>query len=78
MRRNTMTTTANFKLAKIEDFYDPKLHTPEQYILHHKILKPMQIAIVNCSYLHGYDILVNLPTGFGKSMIFQYIASQLK
>jgi superfamily II DNA helicase RecQ len=35
----------------------------------------MQIAIINCNKF--YDVLVNLPTGFGKSMLFQYPASKL-
>jgi superfamily II DNA helicase RecQ len=35
----------------------------------------MQIAIINCNKLN--DVLVNLPTGFGKSMLFQYPASKL-
>lgn len=39
-------------------------------------LKPMQNAIINCSLKH--DVLVNLPTGFGKSLLFQYPASLLK
>ncbi len=39
-------------------------------------LKAMQVAIINCNYKH--DVLVNLPTGFGKSMLFQYPASKLK
>lgn len=39
-------------------------------------LKPMQVAIINC--LKKYHVLANLPTGFGKSMLFQYPASQLK
>jgi superfamily II DNA helicase RecQ len=32
-------------------------------------LKPMQIAIIKCNRQH--DVLVNLPTGFGKSLLFQ-------
>jgi superfamily II DNA helicase RecQ len=39
-------------------------------------MKPMQIAILNCNRRH--DVLVNLPTGFGKSLLFQYPASKLK
>ena len=35
----------------------------------------MQSAIVNCSECN--NVLVNLPTGFGKSLIYQYIASNL-
>lgn len=35
----------------------------------------MQIAIIKCNLLN--DVLVNLPTGFGKSMLFQYSASKL-
>lgn len=38
-------------------------------------LKPMQIAILNCNKVN--DVLVNLPTGFGKSLLFQYPASKL-
>lgn len=39
-------------------------------------LKPMQIAILKCN--RENDVLVNLPTGFGKSLLFQYPASKLK
>lgn len=39
-------------------------------------LKPMQIAILNCN--KDNDVLVNLPTGFGKSLLFQYQAAQLQ
>jgi superfamily II DNA helicase RecQ len=39
-------------------------------------LKPMQIAILKCNKAH--DVLVNLPTGFGKSLLFQYPAAQLQ
>ena len=35
-------------------------------------LKPMQSAIVSCNRLH--NVLVNLPTGYGKSMLYQYPA----
>jgi superfamily II DNA helicase RecQ len=35
----------------------------------------MQIAILNCNKEH--DVIVNLPTGFGKSLLFQYPASRL-
>lgn len=38
-------------------------------------LKPMQMAILKCNREH--DVLVNLPTGFGKSLLFQYPASLL-
>ena len=38
-------------------------------------LKPMQLAIINCNQRH--HVLANLPTGFGKSMLFQYPASRL-
>ena len=38
-------------------------------------LKPMQLAILRCNKEH--DVLVNLPTGFGKSLLFQYPASKL-
>ncbi len=39
-------------------------------------LKPMQIAIIKCNRQH--DVLVNLPTGFGKSLLFQEPASKLQ
>lgn len=39
-------------------------------------LKPMQLAILRCNRQH--DVLVNLPTGFGKSLLFQYPASKLQ
>ncbi len=39
-------------------------------------LKPMQLAILNCNKEN--DVLVNLPTGFGKSLLFQYQAAQLR
>ena len=39
-------------------------------------LKPMQRAIVNCNEKN--NVIVNLPTGFGKSLLFQYPASKLK
>jgi superfamily II DNA helicase RecQ len=32
----------------------------------------MQTAIINCN--KEFDVLVNLPTGYGKSMLFQYQA----
>lgn len=32
----------------------------------------MQKAIITCSRKH--DVLVNLPTGYGKSMLYQYQA----
>ena len=35
-------------------------------------LKPMQTAIINCN--QKYDVMVNLPTGYGKSMLYQYQA----
>jgi superfamily II DNA helicase RecQ len=38
-------------------------------------LKPMQMAILKCNRTN--DVLVNLPTGFGKSLLFQYPASLL-
>jgi len=38
-------------------------------------LKPMQNAIINCN--KHFDVLVNLPTGFGKSILFQFPASNL-
>ena len=36
----------------------------------------MQIAVLNCN--KNNSVLVNLPTGFGKSLLFQYPASQLQ
>ena len=36
----------------------------------------MQVAIINCN--KKFDAIVNLPTGFGKSMLYQYPASILK
>ena len=36
----------------------------------------MQNAIINCN--KNFDVLVNLPTGFGKSILFQYHASHLQ
>ena len=36
----------------------------------------MQKAIINYNLSH--DVLVNLPTGFGKSLRFQYPASRLR
>lgn len=39
-------------------------------------LKTMQKAILNC--LQVSDVIANLPTGFGKSLLFQYPASLQK
>lgn len=39
-------------------------------------LKTMQKAILNC--LEVSDVVASLPTGFGKSMLFQYPASLQK
>jgi superfamily II DNA helicase RecQ len=36
----------------------------------------MQKAILNC--LETSDVVANLPTGFGKSLLFQYPASLQK
>jgi superfamily II DNA helicase RecQ len=36
----------------------------------------MQRAILNC--LQVSDVIANLPTGFGKSLLFQYPASLQK
>jgi superfamily II DNA helicase RecQ len=38
-------------------------------------LKPMQRAILNC--LEKNNVLANLPTGFGKSLLFQYFAASI-
>jgi superfamily II DNA helicase RecQ len=59
------------KIGKIADWAK---NTREMSISGIK-LKPMQIAIINCNLAN--DVLVNLPTGFGKSMLFQYPASTL-
>ena len=39
-------------------------------------LKPLQKAILNC--LEANDVVANLPTGFGKSLLFQYPSSKMK
>lgn len=36
----------------------------------------MQIAIIKCN--KDNNVIVNLPTGYGKSLLFQYPAAQLK
>lgn len=59
-----------YQIGKVSDWY-----SGETYTLSDIKLKSMQIAIIKCNYLN--DVLVNLPTGFGKSMLFQYPASKL-
>lgn len=60
------------EVGKISDF-----RKEEENITFRGIkLKPMQVAVINC--IKKYHVLANLPTGFGKSMLFQYPASQLK
>ena len=49
--------------------------TPDQ-VFGKMVLKPLQKAILNC--LEQNDVVANLPTGFGKSLLFQYPASLLK
>jgi superfamily II DNA helicase RecQ len=39
----------------------------------HVILKPLQSEIIEASKTR--DVLVNLPTGYGKSMLYQYPAA---
>lgn len=59
------------KTAKMLDWVD-RGKTP---LIVFKIfeLKTMQKAILNC--LQISNVIANLPTGFGKSMLFQYQAS---
>lgn len=59
------------RVGKISEWVEPG----EEVRFRQIKLKPMQIAIINCS--RHSDVLVNLPTGFGKSLLFQYPASML-
>jgi superfamily II DNA helicase RecQ len=64
--------TQYMKIGKISEWTSPL----ENKLFGVIKLKPMQMAIINCN--RDNDVLVNLPTGFGKSLLFQYPASQLK
>lgn len=59
------------RLGKISDW----TKSGEEITFKNIRLKPMQAAIINCN--RSNNVLVNLPTGFGKSLLFQYPASQL-
>lgn len=65
---------ATIKIAKIADWID-KGNTPNT-VFGKLQLKTMQKAILNC--LQVSDVIANLPTGFGKSLLFQYPASLQK
>jgi superfamily II DNA helicase RecQ len=60
------------QIGKISDWTSPH----EQILFKQIKLKPMQIAIINCN--KSNSVLVNLPTGFGKSLLFQYPAAHLE
>jgi superfamily II DNA helicase RecQ len=60
------------RLGKISEWARPG----EEIVFKSIRMKPMQIAIINCN--KNNNVVVNLPTGFGKSLLFQYPASQLK
>ncbi len=62
------------KIARMADWVD-KGNTPDTIFSKFK-LKNMQKAILNC--LQVSDVVANLPTGFGKSLLFQYPASLQK
>jgi superfamily II DNA helicase RecQ len=57
--------------AKVDDWVNKN----DNYSFGGMKLKPMQMAIINCN--KSKDVIVNLPTGFGKSLLFQYPASTL-
>ena len=58
-----------FREGTVEEWSKPYLPVPQALPI---TLKPMQKAIISCSRRH--DVIVNLPTGFGKSMLYQYQA----
>lgn len=62
------------KIAKMADWVDQG-NTPK-VVFNMFELKTMQRAILNC--LQMTDVVASLPTGFGKSMLFQYPASLQK
>lgn len=58
-------------ISKLAEWVDNGV-TPETVFGTMK-LKGLQKAILNC--LQKHDVIANLPTGFGKSLLFQYPAS---
>lgn len=62
------------KMAKMADWVNQG-NTP-QIVFNKFELKTMQKAILNC--LQVSNVIANLPTGFGKSLLFQYPASLQK
>lgn len=62
------------KIAKMAEWVE-KGSTPAM-VFNKFELKPMQRAILNC--LMVSDVVANLPTGFGKSLLYQYPASLQK
>ena len=62
------------KHAKTAEWMN-KGSTPD-LIFNKYTIKPLQKAVLNC--LENYDVMVNLPTGFGKSLLFQYPASRFQ
>ena len=61
-------------IAKMADWVDKG--TVPHRVFNKFDLKTMQRAILNC--LQVSDVLASLPTGFGKSLLFQYPASLQK